>query len=397
MARTKRRKLVATNNVAGFSLEETPSNSPPPPPPPVKRGPKRLVATGQEIIDRENAQKRANRKTAAANSGAEMKKKFLKMYVEKFGVEHLAERWPDGIIDTNFFSWFDMRDITAGRGTDKIWKAVKWVALLDECPPTTVPPEWHVYDPKNKAQLTEEKKPINPMELTKAKARATLQDCIDMMYDLKGGKKLDGAIVNYLRAQAISPMIASMMLNSFMADFEPDKNYPEKFPGEYSLAEQTKKCRVLGEQLKQYSEEARNQKKTKTSKRITKKRKGVKLGQIEKALATFKYEKVADKHKISSVDPERIFGASSVLLYSTKYGRVTLLEAVPLGVLGLKGSSVVGFDKTTALEKACRDPKKLLDWSTKAKSRRSVKKLKGKEYTGNGRSNAQTIILAVFK
>jgi hypothetical protein len=396
MARTKRRKLVATDNVAGFSLEKTPSNSPPPPPP-AKRGPKRLVATGQEIIDRENADKKARRKAIAAGSGSEMKKKFLEMFVEKFGVKHLKERWPDGEIDTNFFSWFDMRDITMDRGTDEIWKRVRWAAIAHECPPTTVPPTWMVYDLKNEAQLTEEKKPINPMELTKAKARATLQDCIDMMYDLKGGKKLDGAIVNYLRAQAISPMIASMMLNSFMADFEPDEKFPEKFPGEYSLAKQAKKCRVLGEQLKQFAEEARNQKKSKTSKRITKKRKGVKLGQIEKALATFKYEKLNDKHKISSVDPERIFGASSVLLYSTKYGRVTLLEAVPLGVLGLKGSSVVGFDKTTALEKACRDPKKFLDWSTKAKSRRSVKKLKGKEYTGNGRSNAQTIILAVFK
>jgi hypothetical protein len=204
-------------------------------------------------------------------------------------------------------------------------------------------------------------------------------------------------VVNFLRAQKISPMIASMMLNSFMADFEPDKNYPEKFPGEYSLEKQTEKCRLLGEQLEQYAEEARNQKKTKVNKRIPAKQKGVKLGQVEKALATFKYEKVNDKHKISSVSPEKIFGASAVLLYSTKYGRVTLLEAAPLGVLALKGSSVVGFDKATALEKACRDPKKLLDWSTKAKSRRTVKKLKGKEYTGNGRSNANTIILAVFK
>ena len=72
-----------------------------------------------------------------------------------------------------------------------------------------------------------------------------------------------------------------MMLNSFMSDFEPDEKFPEKFPGEYSLAKQTKKCRVLGEQLKQYSEEARNQKKTKSSKRITKKRKGTKIGQVD--------------------------------------------------------------------------------------------------------------------
>lgn len=397
MARTKRRKLVAADNVAGFSLEETPSNPPPPPPPPVKRGPKRLVATGQEIIDRENADKKARRKAIAAGSGSEMKKKFLEMFVKKFGVDFLKERWPDGEIDTNFFSWFDMRDITLGRETDKLWNTVKWAALAKECHPTTVPPTWMVYDPKNEVQLTEEKKPINPMELTKAKARATLQDCIDMMYDLKGGKKLDGAILNYLRAQSISPMIASMMLNTFVADFEASEKYPEKFPGEYSLAKQTKKCRVLGEQLKQYAEEARNQKKTKATKRIKVKRKGVKLGQVEKALDTFKYEKVNDDYKISSVSADRIFGASSVLLYSTKYGRVTLLEAIPLGVLGLKGSSVVGFDKETALEKACRDPKKLLDWSTKAKTRRSVKKLKGKDYTGNGRSNANTIILAVFK
>ncbi len=204
MARTKRKKLVATDNVAGFSLEETPSNPPPP-----KRGPKRLVQTGQQIIERENAAKRAHRKAVAAGSGPEMKRKFLKLFVKKFGVKHLKKRWPDGEIDTNFFSWFDMRDITMGRETDELWNKVKWAALENECPPTTVPPEWHVYNPKASAQLTEKKKPINPMELTKAKAHVTLQDCIDLMYDLKGGKKLDGAIIGYLRAQKISPMIAS--------------------------------------------------------------------------------------------------------------------------------------------------------------------------------------------
>ena len=393
MAKPKRRKLIKSNAVSGFTLEGT--NSSPPVSPPKLKG-RRLskITVARESILAE-AQKRKERKGYLAyRAGPEMKKRFLDLFIKEVGVEFLQKRWSDGYVDLTMFLWEDMSAIANGFSSTKNWDRAKETILATVRPARTIPPNMVLYD-QSKAPKTE-KKNLNPMALTQAKAHSILQDAIDLL-DETIEEELDGVVVEFLRSQQISPMIASMMLNSFMTDFEPDEDSPEIFPGEYSLETQSVRCQVLAEQLKQYAEEARNQKRTKTSKRVTSTRKGIKIGQAEKALKTFKYEKVNDQHKLSSVDPEKIFGAAVVLLYNTKYGRVTYLEAIPLGVLSLKGSSIIGFNKETTIWKACRDPKKLLNWKTKAKSKKSVKDLRGKQYIGNGRSNANTIILAVFK
>ena len=393
MAKPKRRKLIKSDTVSGFTLEGT--NSSPSAPPPKLKG-RRLskITVARESILAEAQRRKERRGYRAYRTGPEMKNRFLDLFIKEVGVEFLQKRWPDGYVDLTMFLWEDMSAIANGFSSSKNWDRAKETILAEKRPARTVPPNMVLYD-QSKAPKTEKKK-LNPMALTQAKAHGVLQDSIDLL-DETIEEKLDGVVVEFLRSQQISPMIASMMLNSFMADFEPNKDTPEIFPGEYSLETQSVRCQALGEQLKQYAEEARNQKRTKTSKRVTSSQKGVKIGQVEKALKSFKYEKVNDKHKLSSVDPEKIFGSATVLLYNTKYGRVTYLEAVPLGILSLKGSSIIGFNKETTIWKACRDPKKLLNWSTKAKSKKSVRDLRGKQYIGNGRSNANTIILAVFK
>lgn len=393
MAKPKRRKLIKSNTVSGFTLEGT--NSTPSVSPPKLKG-RRLskITVARESILTETKRLKERKKAIAYRAGPEMKKRFLELFMEEVGVEFLQKRWPDGYLDLTMFLWEDMSAIANGFSSSKNWDRAKETILEEVRPPRTVPPNMALYD-QSKAPKTE-KKNLNPMALTQAKAHSVLQDAIDLL-DETMEEKLTGVVVEFFRSQQISPMISSMMLNSFMADFEPNEDTPEIFPGEYSLENQSVRCQALGEQLKQYAEEARNQKRTKTSKRVTSSQKGVKIGQVEKALKSFKYEKISDKHKISSVDPEKIFGSAVVLLYNTKYGRVTYLEAIPLGVLGLKGSSIIGFNKETTIWKACRDPKKLLNWKTKAKGKKSVKDLRGKQYIGNGRSNANTIILAVFK
>lgn len=379
MARTKK-KVSKKQNL----LDKKPTGK--------KRGPKRLVQSGQEIIDRENADMKAKRKLIASESGPEMKKRFLKIFIKKFGVDFLKERWPDGTIDTNYFGWFDMKDIVLGRETDALWDTIKWAALAKECPPTTVPAEFHVYNPKAKAQQGE-KKTINPMELTKQKAFTILQDCVNLSLETST-KKFPGETLNYLRKEAVSPMIAGMIVKWFMADYEPDSEYPEVAKGEYSLKKQTKNTRTLAEELQLYAEESKNQKRTRKI-RVNKSKK-LRLSKVEDALKSFKYKKVDDKLKISSVDPIKIFGAKAVLLHNTKYGRTTYLEAAPNGVLEICGTSVKGFDEVKSIWKAVKDPKKLLNLATKKKAEKSLKAVNRKEYPGAGRSGKDTIILAIF-
>ena len=229
------------------------------------------------------------------------------------------------------------------------------------------------------------------MLLTRAKAHTILEEATDLISHAPEAKMND-VVVKYLRKEEIGLMIANMMLNTFMADFDPEGEIIE---GEYALENQSPRCQSLAKQLKIYAEEAQNTKKP-FSRRVKASGSGISLKQIEKAKQTFNYLKVDDDLGISSADPTRIFGAKAVLLYNSKYRKVTFLEAPPNGILSIKGSSVFGFDKDSTIQKTCKDPRNDLDWSTRPKAKKSVKSLKGKTYLGNGRSNPNTIILAAF-
>jgi hypothetical protein len=361
-----------------------------------KKGRRTLTQTGNEIIDRENADKTARRKKFASESGPEMKKIFLKKFVKKYGSDFLKEKWPNGEIDVTYFSWMEMSRIANYEDApEDIWNNVRWDALAIERPARTVPAEMMIYDKKlaKKANPEVAKKVINPMELTKQKALTLLDDCIELSFSTVE-EKFEGAILNYLRAQAVSPMVANMIVTHLVADYEPDPDYPEVIKGEYSLEAQTPNTQSLVEQVKLYAEEAKNQKRTRKA-RISKKKKQT-FSNAEKAISKFKYKKADDDLKISSADPIKIVGAKVVLLHNTKYGRTTYLEAPPNGVLSIAGSSVKGFDPDKSIWKACPDPKGKLDWSTKAKALRTLKALNRKEYPGAGRSGTDTVVLAVF-
>jgi hypothetical protein len=393
-----RKRLVRKKGAVGLSLAG-----------PTK--PKRQRITNPSILA-ENAAIAKRKKAEKAGTGPVMKTKGLKAFLGLVDAEYKEKfyaRWPSGQVDVNFFGYWDLLylsrdelgpdvDETTIRYADIMgddagdlsrWERLKIKVLAEEAPTSTVPPEFLVYD--SKQQPKEERKITNPMELTRNKAHDILMECEWVAAD----QNKKGCVLTYLRAEAVSSMVANMVRDDVMQPYQ-ELSGDEK---EYGLLIQSDWVQLLVAEIEQYAEEAKNQSKRsgKSRKKPTRLAKGFTPGQIEKALASFGYQKVDDTLGVSSVSPDQVFGAGMALLYNTKYRKITLLEAPPNSVLGLKGTSIIGFDASIAVEKTCKDPKKFLDWSTKPKIRKSVKVLKTKETKGNGRSNKETVILAVFK
>ncbi len=392
-----RKRLVRKKGAVGLSLAG-----------PTK--PKRQRITNPNILA-ENAAIAERKKAEKAGTGPAMKTRGLKRFwslIDDEYSEKFIARWPGGQVDVNFFGYWDLLylsreelgpdvDEAAIRYADTMgdddgvsrWNRLKIKVLSKESPSTTVPEDFMVYDPKQ--QPKEERKITNPMELTRNKAHDILMECEWVAAD----QNKKGCVLTYLRAEAVSSMVANMVRDDVMKPYQ-ELGGDAK---EYGLLVQSDWVQLLVAEIEQYAEEAKNQSKRsgKSRKKTTRLAKGFTPGQIEKALASFDYQKVDDTLGVSSVSPDQIFGAGMALLYNTKYRKITLLEAPPNSVLGLKGTSIIGFDASIAVEKTCKDPKKLLDWSTKPKTRKSVKVLKTKETKGNGRSNKETVILAVFK
>ena len=102
---------------------------------------------------------------------------------------------------------------------------------------------------------------------------------------------------------------------------------------------------------------------------------------------------------VDSVHPSRIVGAAKVILFNTKTRTVTLLECESNYGLDVSGTSIVGFDAKSSKCKKIRKPKDFIK-SAKGIGIRAFKSLfdgvKSVESEGKGRTNENTIILAVY-
>ena len=102
---------------------------------------------------------------------------------------------------------------------------------------------------------------------------------------------------------------------------------------------------------------------------------------------------------VDSVHPSRIVGAAKVILFNTKTRTVTLLECESNYGLDVSGTSIVGFDTKSSKCKKIRKPKDFIK-SARGIGIRAFKSLfdgvKSVESEGKGRTNENTIILAVY-
>lgn len=134
-------------------------------------------------------------------------------------------------------------------------------------------------------------------------------------------------------------------------------------------------------------------------KKATKKARVKRAPNKEKVVSKLKYMKEDKTLKLVSVNPVDIVGAQELWAYNVKTRKLYKYIADSLtGPLGIKGTSLTGFDAAKSAGKTLRKPEeKLKEFAkaTKIQLRKFLEEIKATETLGNGRINADTVLLRI--
>jgi hypothetical protein len=134
-------------------------------------------------------------------------------------------------------------------------------------------------------------------------------------------------------------------------------------------------------------------------KKATKKARVKRAPNKEKVVSKIKYLKEEKTLKLVSINPVDIIGAQELWVYNVKTRKLFKYVADSVtGPLGIKGTSLTGFNTTTSVGKTLRKPdEKLKEFfkSGKVQLRKFLEDIKATETAGNGRLSLDTVLLKV--
>ncbi len=117
-------------------------------------------------------------------------------------------------------------------------------------------------------------------------------------------------------------------------------------------------------------------------------------------VAKLKYKEKDETFSLQSVRATDIPGCSQLWVFNTKYRTLAVYNAMGPAGIGVKGSTLTGFDEKTSVVKKLRKPeqqlKSLLDGG-KIVLRKFMDGIKCKPKEANGRINNETILLRIIK
>ena len=135
-------------------------------------------------------------------------------------------------------------------------------------------------------------------------------------------------------------------------------------------------------------------------KKVERKPRAKKAVSPEKASAKFKYLKEFAELKLKSESAAKLVGASEAWLYDTaKRKLIHVVADTHLGTFFIKGSSIVGFDPATTVQKTLRKPAEQIKSIVsvgKPAARKAFKDIKATEVKFNGRGNDNLLILKTY-
>lgn len=119
----------------------------------------------------------------------------------------------------------------------------------------------------------------------------------------------------------------------------------------------------------------------------------------EKLVSKLKYAKEDKSLKLVSINPADIVGASVLWIYNVRTRKLGKYVADShSGTLGIKGTTLLGFDETRSVCKTLRKPEEKLQEFRKASKvqlRKFLEDIRATETKMNGRINSDTILLKV--
>lgn len=132
--------------------------------------------------------------------------------------------------------------------------------------------------------------------------------------------------------------------------------------------------------------------------KVNKKPRAKKAVPADKLVAKLKYLKQDDKLKLVSINPVDIIGSKELWVYNVKTRKLGKYIAAEFADLGVKGTSITGFNENTSVQKTLRKPEdqvKEFKSAGKVQLRKFLDDIKAVDIELNGRINEDTILLKV--
>lgn len=132
--------------------------------------------------------------------------------------------------------------------------------------------------------------------------------------------------------------------------------------------------------------------------KVNRKPKARKAQPKEKVVAKMKYKKSDEPLKLVSVNPVDIIGAKELWIFNTKTRKLGRYVADEYKDLGVKGTTITGFNAATSVCKTLRKPEeKLKEFKAagKVQLRKFLDSINATDTMMNGRINEETILLRV--
>lgn len=117
-----------------------------------------------------------------------------------------------------------------------------------------------------------------------------------------------------------------------------------------------------------------------------------------KVVSKLKYQKTFEPLKLVSINPQDIIGSKELWIYNTKSRKLGKYIAAEYQELGVKGTSITGFDEAKSVQKTLRKPEdqiKEFKSAGKVQLRKFLEDIKAVDIKLNGRINEEVILLKV--
>lgn len=132
--------------------------------------------------------------------------------------------------------------------------------------------------------------------------------------------------------------------------------------------------------------------------KVNRKPRAKKSKPVEKIVEKLKYMKQDDKLKLVSISPTDIVGAKELWVFNIKTRKLGKYVTSEFSELGVKGTSITGFDEHKSVQKTLRKPEEQLKEfkaAGKVALRKFLEDIKAVDIKLNGRINEDTILLKV--
>jgi hypothetical protein len=118
----------------------------------------------------------------------------------------------------------------------------------------------------------------------------------------------------------------------------------------------------------------------------------------DKIVAKLKYKKTDEPLKLVSINPADIIGSKELWVYNIKTRKLGKYVAAEFSDLGVKGTTITGFNEHTSVCKTLRKPEdKLKEFKSagKVQLRKFLDEINATDTKMNGRINEETVLLKV--